>query len=242
MKPSERLSRIPPYLFAELERKIAAKKAAGVDVISLGIGDPDRPTPAVDRGGDAGGRERARDPPLSLQPRPPRLPRGAQRLLRAALRRRCGRRDRGDPGNRREGGDLQPQPRVPRPGRRGAGERPRLSGVYGRTAAGWRGARGDAARARAGVRAGSRCDPRGDRAAGEADVPQLPQQPDGCDRAGGVLRAHRCLCARLRHPRRARQRVFGDQPTTATARLRSWRRPARRTWASRSSRCPRATT
>ncbi|HTA14597.1 MAG TPA: LL-diaminopimelate aminotransferase [Solirubrobacteraceae bacterium] len=47
MRPSERLSRIPPYLFAELERKIAAKKAAGVEVISLGIGDPDRPTPAL---------------------------------------------------------------------------------------------------------------------------------------------------------------------------------------------------
>ena len=47
MQPSERLDRIPPYLFAELERKIAAKRAAGVDVISLGIGDPDRPTPAV---------------------------------------------------------------------------------------------------------------------------------------------------------------------------------------------------
>src|SRR6266511_2818924 len=47
MQPSRRLDRIPPYLFAELERKIAAKKAAGVDVISLGIGDPDRPTPAI---------------------------------------------------------------------------------------------------------------------------------------------------------------------------------------------------
>jgi LL-diaminopimelate aminotransferase len=44
MQSSERLSKIPPYLFAELERKIAAKKAAGVDVISLGIGDPDLPT------------------------------------------------------------------------------------------------------------------------------------------------------------------------------------------------------
>jgi LL-diaminopimelate aminotransferase len=44
MKPSERLSRIAPYLFAELERKIAEKKAAGIDVISLGIGDPDTPT------------------------------------------------------------------------------------------------------------------------------------------------------------------------------------------------------
>ena len=47
MKPSRRLDRIPPYLFAELERKIAAKKAQGIDVISLGIGDPDRPTPAL---------------------------------------------------------------------------------------------------------------------------------------------------------------------------------------------------
>jgi LL-diaminopimelate aminotransferase len=44
MRPSKRLERIPPYLFAELERKIAAKRAAGVDVISLGIGDPDTPT------------------------------------------------------------------------------------------------------------------------------------------------------------------------------------------------------
>ncbi|MGK2879186.1 MAG: LL-diaminopimelate aminotransferase [Solirubrobacterales bacterium] len=45
MKPSRRLEQIPPYLFAELERKIADKKAAGIDVISLGIGDPDMPTP-----------------------------------------------------------------------------------------------------------------------------------------------------------------------------------------------------
>ncbi|MBA3422649.1 MAG: LL-diaminopimelate aminotransferase [Thermoleophilaceae bacterium] len=47
MQPSERLSRIPPYLFAELERKIADKRAQGIDVISLGIGDPDTPTPAL---------------------------------------------------------------------------------------------------------------------------------------------------------------------------------------------------
>jgi LL-diaminopimelate aminotransferase len=44
MRPSKRLEQIPPYLFAELERKISAKRAAGVDVISLGIGDPDTPT------------------------------------------------------------------------------------------------------------------------------------------------------------------------------------------------------
>jgi LL-diaminopimelate aminotransferase len=44
MRPSSRLDRVAPYLFAELERKVAAKRAAGVDVISLGIGDPDTPT------------------------------------------------------------------------------------------------------------------------------------------------------------------------------------------------------
>src|SRR5436190_21999622 len=47
MRSSSRLERLPPYLFAELERKIAAKKAEGVDVISLGIGDPDTPTPGL---------------------------------------------------------------------------------------------------------------------------------------------------------------------------------------------------
>ncbi len=42
--PSQRLQAIPPYMFAELERKVADKRKAGIDVISLGIGDPDRPT------------------------------------------------------------------------------------------------------------------------------------------------------------------------------------------------------
>ena len=42
--PSRRLEAMPPYMFAELERKIAEKREAGIDVISLGIGDPDQPT------------------------------------------------------------------------------------------------------------------------------------------------------------------------------------------------------
>src|SRR3981081_3982921 len=49
MKPSKRLERIPPYAFAQLESKIAERRAAGVDVISLGIGDPARPTPPLIR-------------------------------------------------------------------------------------------------------------------------------------------------------------------------------------------------
>jgi LL-diaminopimelate aminotransferase len=43
-EPSKRLQQIPPYMFQELERRIVEKKAAGIDVISLGIGDPDQPT------------------------------------------------------------------------------------------------------------------------------------------------------------------------------------------------------
>jgi LL-diaminopimelate aminotransferase len=42
--PSQRLEAIPPYMFAELERRIEAKRDEGIDVISLGIGDPDMPT------------------------------------------------------------------------------------------------------------------------------------------------------------------------------------------------------
>jgi LL-diaminopimelate aminotransferase len=54
VRPSSRLERIPPYLFAELERKVSAKRRAGVDVISLGIGDPDTPTyPAIVAAGQA---------------------------------------------------------------------------------------------------------------------------------------------------------------------------------------------
>jgi LL-diaminopimelate aminotransferase len=45
VKASERLDRLAPYLFAELERKISEKRAQGIDVISLGIGDPDHPSP-----------------------------------------------------------------------------------------------------------------------------------------------------------------------------------------------------
>ena len=46
MRFARRLDAVPPYLFAELERQIEAKRRAGVDVIRLGIGDPDLPTPA----------------------------------------------------------------------------------------------------------------------------------------------------------------------------------------------------
>src|SRR5438309_6960228 len=44
---SERLQKLPPYLFAEIDKKKKAAIAAGRDVINLGVGDPDRPTPSA---------------------------------------------------------------------------------------------------------------------------------------------------------------------------------------------------
>jgi LL-diaminopimelate aminotransferase len=46
MRTALRIETLPPYLFAALDRKLDALRAKGVDVISFGIGDPDRPTPA----------------------------------------------------------------------------------------------------------------------------------------------------------------------------------------------------
>src|SRR4029450_8426086 len=45
LRVAKRVESLPPYLFAELDRKLDAKRAEGVDVISLGVGDPDLPTP-----------------------------------------------------------------------------------------------------------------------------------------------------------------------------------------------------
>ena len=42
---SDRVGALPPYLFVDIDRKRKARIAAGADVINLGIGDPDRPTP-----------------------------------------------------------------------------------------------------------------------------------------------------------------------------------------------------
>jgi len=46
MRLARRIEDLPPYLFTEISRKIAAKRAQGVDVITFAIGDPDIPTPS----------------------------------------------------------------------------------------------------------------------------------------------------------------------------------------------------
>jgi LL-diaminopimelate aminotransferase len=45
MRVAERIRTLPPYLFAELDKKLSARRAAGESIISLGVGDPDLPTP-----------------------------------------------------------------------------------------------------------------------------------------------------------------------------------------------------
>ena len=45
MNLARRLDKIPPYLFVGINKKIAEKKAQGIDIISFAIGDPDLPTP-----------------------------------------------------------------------------------------------------------------------------------------------------------------------------------------------------
>ena len=225
MRPSRRLEQIPPYLFAELERKIAAKRAAGVDVISLGIGDPDTPTypPIV-----AAAQRAVADPSTHTYPSNrgrPEFREAVAGFYAAPLRRHARPRDRGDAGDRRQGVHLQPQPRVPGPGRRRAGLRPRLSGLHRRPAAGRRRAGPDAARARARLRPRPRRDPRRDARARAADVHQLPQQPDrarscptGCSSARSSWPASTTSSSCTTTPTARR-------PSTATSRRRSWPRP-----------------
>ena len=45
MKFAQRIEKLQPYLFVEISRKINEKRAAGINVITFAIGDPDIPTP-----------------------------------------------------------------------------------------------------------------------------------------------------------------------------------------------------
>ncbi len=45
MKLTQKIKNIPPYIFAEIDKKKAETQAKGIDIVDLGIGDPDLPTP-----------------------------------------------------------------------------------------------------------------------------------------------------------------------------------------------------
>ena len=84
MRFASRIDKVPPYLFVEISRKIAEKKAQGVDVISFGIGDPDIPTPSnvISRL-----RETALDAPNHRYPETDGLPEMRQAIARWYQRR-----------------------------------------------------------------------------------------------------------------------------------------------------------
>jgi aspartate/methionine/tyrosine aminotransferase len=44
---SERVKRLPTYIFVEIEQLLSEKRKKGIDLIPLGIGDPDLPTPEL---------------------------------------------------------------------------------------------------------------------------------------------------------------------------------------------------
>jgi len=46
-QPAERLTKLPPYLFSEIDKAKQKAIEQGVDIINLGIGDPDKPTPEI---------------------------------------------------------------------------------------------------------------------------------------------------------------------------------------------------
>ena len=242
MRAAGRLDRIQPYPFSELERKIEQKQREGVDVISLGIGDPDRPTPphVVEAMASA-----VRDP--STHGYPSNRGRASFReavasFYRVPVRRDARPRDPGAAGARRQGVHLPPQLRLPRPRRPGAGERPGLPRLHRRPAAGRRGAPAAAAAAREGVCARPRRDRRRFPRARAAAFPELSEQPD---RGGGAGRA-----SSRRPSRSPASTIFSSSTTTPTRRsastatsLPASSRPRERwTWGSRSFRSRRATT
>ena len=112
MRVAKRVQELPPYLFAELERKNEERRAAGIDVIALGIGDPDLPTPphivaeALRRGGARPGTHQ-----LPVVPRGRSFREAVADFYEDALRRRRStRRRRSSPLHRLEGGH-RPLPR-----------------------------------------------------------------------------------------------------------------------------------
>ena len=240
--PSKRLEAMPPYMFAELERRVADKRAAGIDVISLGIGDPDEPTyphivkamqeavaePGNQKYPSNRGRAEFREAfadfyderfGVEIDPESEVIPAiGAKEciynLCFAFL----------DPG----GVALASDPGYPvyTGGPILAGATPELLPLVPEL----------------GFAPDLERDPGRGRRQGPADVPQLPEQPERRDRPRGLLRDGRLLRPRARDPRRPRQRLLGDD----LRRLRRAELPrdarAPRRSGSRSSRSPRAST
>ena len=239
---SKRLDQVPPYLFAELERKISAKESEGIDVISLGIGDPDLPTPepVIEAAARA-----MRDPATHDYPTnhgTQRVPRGRRVLLPRPVRRRPRGRRRDRPRPRREGRRLarradRPRSRRPLPGARIPAtrrtRRGRSSPAPSRTTCRWRRRTASCPISTRSRRTSSRA----------------PTCSSSTTRTTRPARS----CARATSNERSSSPAPTTSSSSTTARTRrsasraiglraSSRRPVRRRSASRSSPCPRAGT
>ena len=211
MRHSERLERIPPYLFAQLERKIAEKRAAGIDVITLAIGDPDMPTFRADRRGRAArGRE-----PVARTPTPPTA------AARSSARRSPASTGAASASTLDHDSEVMPAIGAKEcifnlnlafldPDDVALASDPGYPVYTGGPLLAGAAAVADAAGPRARLHPRPRRDRRGDARARQAAVRQLPQQPDRRDRSRRLLRAARRVRRGERHPDRARQRLLGD--------------------------------
>ena len=241
--PSKRLEAMPPYMFAELERKVADKRAAGIDVISLGIGDPDKPTypHIVEAMQEAVAEPAQPEVPVATAAGPS----SARRFA--------------DFYDRRFGVEIDPETEViPAigakeciynlcfafldPGDVALASDPGYPVYTGGPILAGAEAGAAAAGARARLRARPRRDPRRRRRQGAADVPQLPQQPDRRGRPRGLLRAGRRASPASTRSSSSTTTPTRRRPTTATSRRASSPRRAPRRSGSRSSRSPRAST
>ena len=129
-----RITNLPPYVFTIINNLKIEARRAGADVIDLGFGNPDIPSPA-DRRRQArrGGAEPAQ-PPLLAEPRPAQAARGDRRLLRADVGRRARPRARDHQHDRLQGGLQPPDVGAARPRRRGHRAQPELPDPHLRSA------------------------------------------------------------------------------------------------------------
>ena len=111
-----RINGLPPYVFATINDLKAAARRAGRDVIDLGFGNPDLPSPDVAVGKLAEAAHNPRNHRYSASRGIPKLRSADHRPLPAQVRRRARPRDRGGDDHRRQGGLLAPHvgPRRPR--------------------------------------------------------------------------------------------------------------------------------
>ena len=188
---SERLRKLPPYLFAEIDKKKKAAIAAGRDVINLGVGDPDRPTPPPIIKSLQHHAENPAFHQYALDQGRPSCGASIAAFCKRAVRPRPRPETRDPAADRLEGGDRPLPAGRAQPGRHQPGARPLLPGLSQQQHV-RRGRRLHACRSsRRSASAPTSTPSRPTSTPGPADVPELSQQPDRRDGRPGLLREGR---------------------------------------------------